>query len=182
MYSAPLELALDLAGNRLECFECNLRTEDAEERGRALQKIGAFTALTRLEISGLRPAGADFAALRDLPLQELALLHCQNLEVELILPGAMRLLRKLHIEEVDRRIRKVKHRKPQTMEQLAACSRSLLSLPSLSELSGSAVLFNVVMKDVLANWHEADYRKGSMAVTSLERPANVSRLRVWTKP
>ena len=172
---------MTLAGNSLWSLECRLKTEDDKSFRSALKKIGSFTALTRLELSDFRPAGADFAAVRKLPLQELVLVGCQNLEIHLIVPGSCTSLRKLHIEDSDRRKLKVS-RQPEMMEKLAVCSRHLQSLPHLHQLSGSGVLFNFVMRGVLEKWHVAEYSTNYMTTNILDRFANESRLRVWTKP
>ena len=173
---------LDLASDRLESLECGLRPSFSIKKVRveAVRKMGAFSALTRLELSEFRPAWADFAAVRKLPLQELVLLHCQNLEVELLVPGALLSLRKLFIRDFGMRRRKVS-RQPEMMEKLAVCSQDLLSLPCLFELLGSAVLFNS-MDGVLEKWHVNDYRKGSMTISGLDWSARPFRLKVWTKP
>ena len=174
---------LTFASNRLQNLECSLMmTADENKLSRSVRKIGSYKALTRLELSRFRPnGGADFAAMRTLPLQELVLIHCHNLEVQLMMPGALLSLRKLHIEESDKRRRKLS-RQSEIMEKLAACSRQLLSLPHLHQLSGSGLLLKVVMKDVLQTWHVAKYQKGSMTQNCLHRPAQNTALKVWIKP
>ena len=170
------------AGDSLENLECKLATENDQQFRSALKKVGTFTALTRLELPDFRSAGAEFAAVRRLPLQELVLLYCQNLEVELILPGALLSLRKLHIEDYDTRKQEISEH-PGMMERLGVCSRTLLSLPHLYQLSGSGVLFCAAMKDVLQTWHVAEYQEGSINVDLMNRGSAIeARLRVWIKP
>ena len=171
---------LTFVGSSLQSLECSLETGSKRALRQAVQKIGAFTALTRLALSQFKPAGADFAAVHKLPLQELELLHCQNLEVELIVPGALLLLRSLHIEDSVYRKRRVS-KQPEMMEKLAVCSRSLLSLPHLYQLTGTGALFTFAMKDVLKTWHVAKYQRASMG-HYLHSPAKTARLMVWSKP
>ena len=117
-----------------------------------MHKIGKFTALTCLEPSEFRPAGEDSAAMQNLPLQELVLLYCHNLEIHLLVAGALLSLRRLHIEDTDRRKQTIR-KQPEMMEKLAVCSRFLLSLPDLYQLPGSGVLFCAATKIVLQTWH-----------------------------
>lgn len=100
---------LAFAGDSLESLECSLESSDELDSRRAVQKIGKFTASVDLQLSEFRPAGEDFTAMQSLPLQELVLLHCQNLEIHLLVPGALLSLRRIHIEDTDRRKQKIRN-------------------------------------------------------------------------
>lgn len=171
-----------LVGNKLHCLEIDLFWKDNAVHRRAVQKIGACTALTRLELSDVRSDGADFAAVRKLPLQELVLLHCQNMEVALLVPGALLLLEKIHIEDSDKKKQRLS-RKPELMEKLAVCGEVVVGLPRLLQLSGSGMLFSIAMKGLLEKWHVAEYSDGSITTSDHFQRYNMhSKLRVWTKP
>ena len=126
---------------------------------------------------------AALSAVRKLPLRELALLNCHDLDLELFLPGAFLSLQKCHIEDSTQRAKQVR-RQADMREELAVCGSNLLSLPDLYQLSGSGLLFTSVMSGVLkfSKWHVSKYSIGSMAKISVLGPAKAAKLRVWTRP
>ena len=132
--------------------------------------------------------------LRQLHLQELVLLDCHQLELDIFIPGALTSLRKLHIEETtsifingeeegqlyidNRQDEPVVQSNVQISKEVA---EAVFSLPELFQLSGLCNLFAMGMKEGLRNWEEAPLLEGFMVPSKDHHTCAVSRLKVWTK-
>lgn len=148
-----------------------------------LRDIGSLRALTRLELRGLRPADTQSVPqIRALPLQELVLLGCNNLELQLIVPGRLTSLRRLHIEE-PRYCQKRAIEQRHVKDNLTACARNLLSLPQLSQLSGSSALFRIARRaDIITDWPMSAYEPNLMTSNSLPDFGDGRIMTVWKRP
>ena len=150
------------------------------------EHIGQLTTVTRLELLNFTPFGrhpAYFESVRALQLQELVLLYCQGLEINIFTPGALTSLRRLHIRESKRSHNDAAQR-PELIPCLDECATVLLALPHLEQVSGSCPLFSSSMRDVLATWERRLYSTSSMTFT---HDAERKRLRnlclsTWNKP
>lgn len=176
----------------MQSLEIDLKWTTGILLTRETRLIGQLTSLTRLEMhayafSSIHPDGprqtmayssVNLAALRALPLRELVLLNCQNLEIGLFEHGALKSLQKLHILDSQKR-QAVVAEQPAVVSQLVSCARTVLSLPQLTQLSGSCALFSLAMGSELSTWQQIKYRQGLVTTNNV---GGVSGLRVWLKP
>lgn len=171
-------MMLPVEGHHLQSLECQLfplDPRDDESIGYWQSRIGRLTALTRLELRNFRPnRHTSFPLMRNLHLQELVLVECQRLELQLIVPGSFTSLRKLHIEEA---IEGPHH----TDGQLLSCGRKLISLPQLSQLSGSCALFDIGLRHELRGWQVNAYERGLMTSNNLPEHVLRSSRKVWIR-
>ena len=168
-----------LATHGLQTLEVELETMYSKYKAYldcSVCDIGRLTALTRLEMRYFRPIDyINITLIQALPVQELVFLECRGLEVQLIVPGAFSSLRKLHIEES--RYGHSNH----TGKQLTACGSALLSLPHLSQLSGSCALFESGLKDELKGWRVSAYKRGLMTSKNLPKDWIANELKMWSR-
>ena len=155
-----------------------------------LPKLARFTALIRLELSDWKRAeDKSLKALRRLNLQELVLLSCPLLELQLFVPFALQQLRRLHIEDstgankidmVDtHKERQLRLDRKSTLEE---SGKAVFQLPELHQLSGMCSLFQIGMKEGLRSWKEAECPEGTMLLDSSCHKCHVDWLRLWIKP
>ena len=175
-----------IAPSGLQSISCGLKPTVQDYRdfmAFALRDIGSLRALTRLELRDFRPADPrSVPQIRALPLQELVLLGCNNLELQLIVPGRLTSLRRLHIEE-PRYCQKRAIEQRHVKDNLTACARNLLSLPQLSQLSGSSALFKIARRaEIITDWPMSAYESNLMTSNSLPDIADGQNLSVWTRP
>ena len=183
---------LDFIGTGLKCLKIepsfwwvsvSTQSEWKAAFGKAFQKIGSLTGLTRLELHEFRccTAVADTRPLHGLHLRELALHYCSDLQSDLFAPGALLLLTSLHIRESWEEREAIKDENGH-VQKLTECGRIVLDLPHLVEVSGSSMLFSIGMADELRFWQKSNYTKGLK--TSFERNifAQAHGLKVWRRP
>ena len=180
-----------MATDRLECLDIDLSQADDSLLAQALNFIGQLTALTRLELHAFpfsptrvaphhdiaNPA-LDLASVCALPLHKLARLHCYNLELGVIVPGALTCLRKLHVMEDQERQESVSA-DPVVREQLGACGRILLVMTNLSQLSSSCEMCSSGMGNELAVWRKYDYMPDMM---TKHIGKGLAQLHIWWRP
>ena len=68
-----------------------------------------------------------------------------------------------------------------TGKQLTACGSALLSLPHLSQLSGSCALFESGLKDELKGWRVSAYKRGLMTSKNLPKDWIANELKMWSR-
>ena len=170
---------LKLANPELQCFECSLHTTPGVTLTQVVDHIGTLTNLTRLELHAfIYEQTINVRPLHSLPLRELVLLDCQNLEAKLLMPGSLTSLQKLHIAESDERQTAISQQ-PDVMPQLRECGKAVLSLPDLTQLSGSCALFSFGMVEDLSSWQHSAYTKGLMTTNDGDVPDGLG---IWIRP
>lgn len=134
-------------------------------------KIASLTTLTKLELHRWK-AWCDVQPLRCLPLKELVLINCNNLELDLFVPSSLTCLEKLHIEDICWRLKAdlersftIDGRQPSVSYRvcnykllLRNLGELILSLPNLRELSGRCSLYEWGMADKLQTWKSSKYQ------------------------
>ena len=132
-------------------------------RDDTLQKIASLSALTCLELHKWR-SWRSLAALQDLPLVELVLVGCEGMERDLLQPGALQKLQRLHVEDDFWRW-SYADRGEQGGDEYRAEMRKLgevvLAIPTLEEVSGDCGLFFLGMAEGLKSWR---MRKAEVSV------------------
>ena len=151
----------------------------------SLPNLARLTDLTRLELTDWA-AGEDDSviALRGLGLQELVLLDCTDLELELFEPHALQKLEKMHIEDSKRTNESDLDRQyVQDYErELEDSATAVFRLPSLHQLSGMCALFETSMSQGLKSWKESDCPEGTMVTDKSYHRCCVESLKLWIKP
>ena len=181
---ASLDSPLNLADKSLQSLSLK-ENQDSVNRARSLQKLASLTALTRMELEAqLVDQEEEIAALRNLQLQELALLNCAGLELRLLVPGALTRLRKLHIEEKKLLLGNYT-RNPllcdEEREQLKATGEVVFQLKGLSQISGLCNLFAIGMRQGLKEWEEAAFSEGTMVSKITTHCCPPHLMKLWTK-
>ena len=162
-----------------------------------LPELLRLTGLTRLVLihwDSKKISLHSLEVLRQLHLQELVLIDCQEMELDLFTPDALTTLQKLHVEEPSSIFNwhengqlplDIMQRQP---VELAGMRRSkevaeiLFQLPNLYQLSGLCNLFAMGMKEGLRNWEEASLLEGFMVPSKGYHRCSLRKLKVWTKP
>ena len=160
-----LDSPLDLGHEGLQSLSLN---GDFRRKPQFLQKLASLTGLTRLELKAeLADNEEEIAALRNLRLQELALIESAGLEMKLFVPGALTRLRKLHIEDRNSLLFDMypymRHKLgDREQEQLKRTGDIVLELDGLTQISGRCNVFVVGMRQGLEEWEEAALPEGTM--------------------
>ena len=164
---------LHLAGPDLEALNCDEGQFSITQQ--AWWTIGGFTALTRLKLqNGFLPT--YFAAsIRMLPLQELVLIDCSQLDFSMFRREAPSSLRRLHIEKnnFDPGYPRIEWK-----YDLAEYGSVQCRLPNLHQISGTRGRLQQGMQDLLATWHYQPYSNGLMTAHGHESYG----LGLWTRP
>ena len=127
-------------------------------------KIAGLTSLTKLELNKWQD-WFDLEPLQVLPLEELVMIDCNNLEIDLFEHGALTALRKLHIEDscwkfktdLDGFVVHGQYTEAFT-QQLQQVGEIIMALPHLQQVSGACSLYKLgIMEEMLQTWRMSEY-------------------------
>lgn len=140
-----------------------------------------FTSLHRLE---LIEAPNCLEVQNMTALQELILIDSTDASLSILAPGALRDLRRLHVEE-SQRYRQDSETGPDHTESEKAkyisFGNAIQSLPNLEQLSGRCQLFEWGwgLDTILQHWHEGNYAGHEMTAFSRYPSLEIG---LWQKP
>lgn len=170
MHKASSADFVELAGPSLQSLAVDFQEVADDERDWVLYSIVSCSGLTRLELSnllGFRRGRAE--ELDRLPLQELVFINCSGAPGDVIVPGALPALQRLHIEDdllswwkSNRRGDRNNVGMWELRRSLAISFKFMLGLPKLRQLSGVSSFFEVGMKKKLKGWEVSEYEAGMM--------------------
>lgn len=160
--------------------------------------ISRLTGLTQLTLWGI-VCSSGFRALCSLPLQDLRVHDCPGAEFLLFVPGAFSALRELRyteaaglIVEFAKKLCSIEDSSPEegqllqnTVRRLQEVGDTLLSLPSLVEVSGSCRLLMFGIKDGQNGWRrQIPLEYGSQGCGSVQEcfcNQCCARRQLWTR-
>ena len=171
--------ALTLADEKLHSLTLRIETSATLQQP-TLQHLARLSGLIRLELEGWykqKMAGS----LSGLQLEELVVIDCGDLLLQLFEPGTLNALRKLHVEceTFTSNYYEELAKEKQKLEKLG----SIVSrLPQLCQISGVCDLFTVGMAKFLKGWHTAEIPLDTMSLDVKFHLIRVDHMKIWSKP
>lgn len=163
-----------------------LSLEESSDDWTDISRLARVTGLTRLELA-CHHISRDLTVLADLPLKELVILGCYQLELRIFQSGSWGSLRKLHLESAHSAREASKQKwialvNSSEQQELERIGKIFFQLPQLCQLSGFSTLFVVGMKQGLRAWNVARLPEGTMVAKGRSHYCPLNKMRIWTKP